>query len=188
MSKLTILVDLDDVIDNCLEPWVNVLNREHGLNVKAEDITEWDLLESFPTLSHEEIYAPIKKFSFWLTEVSVRKDAIKYLNKLIKLGHEVYIVTASDLSMIHLKYLALIQPNFPIKEDHIIVTHRKDLIRGDILIDDCLGHVMDFKGQAILMTAPHNKHVFIDDMGLKRADNWQEVYKYITEEWGMEGV
>lgn len=188
MSKLTILVDLDDVIDDCLKPWVETLNREYNLNVKTEDITEWDLLASFPTLSFDKIYAPIRKSTFWLTEVSVRKDAITYLNKLIKLGHDVYIVTSSDLSMIRLKYLALIEPYFPIDENHIIVTHRKDLIRGDILIDDCLDNVMNFKGQAILVTAPHNKTVHIDDMGLKRADNWKEIYKYITEEWGMEGV
>lgn len=39
MKKLTILVDMDDVLENLVECWVNELNKKCGSSLCEEDIT-----------------------------------------------------------------------------------------------------------------------------------------------------
>ena len=48
MSKsLTILVDVDNVLENLNEAWVNAVNDKYDTNVSPDDIASWDI-EDFP--------------------------------------------------------------------------------------------------------------------------------------------
>lgn len=50
MKKLTILVDMDDTIENLCETWVAFLNETHGTTVHTDDIHDWDMTKAFPTI------------------------------------------------------------------------------------------------------------------------------------------
>lgn len=65
MRSLTILVDMDDVLENFCEEWIKYLNEQHGTNVKHSDITEWEINKFFPTITKQELYAPIFELAFW---------------------------------------------------------------------------------------------------------------------------
>ena len=43
MAKLTVLIDMDDVIEDLLGAWVQALNTKFGTDVKAEDISSWEI-------------------------------------------------------------------------------------------------------------------------------------------------
>ena len=43
MKKLTILIDMDDTLEDLLGAWVSYLNTQYGTNVHKEDIRQWDI-------------------------------------------------------------------------------------------------------------------------------------------------
>lgn len=51
MKKLTILVDMDDVLENLVECWVDELNKKCGSSLCEEDITDWRIAKFFPSLT-----------------------------------------------------------------------------------------------------------------------------------------
>ena len=52
MKKLTILVDMDDVLENLVECWVDELNKKCGSSLCEEDITDWRIAKFFPSLTN----------------------------------------------------------------------------------------------------------------------------------------
>lgn len=93
MRRLTVLVDMDDTIENLLSAWVDTLNEEHETNVKPEDVRHWDLSMAFPTVEWKDVYAPLKRDDFWM-RVKPIDGAADALKRLIEDGHKVFIVTS----------------------------------------------------------------------------------------------
>ncbi len=54
MSRPTLLIDADDTLWSLIDPWTVALNEKYNLNVKSEDITDWDICRFYPTLTKEE--------------------------------------------------------------------------------------------------------------------------------------
>ena len=65
MKHLTILVDMDDTIESLASAWVDYLNTRHGTTTKLTDITSWDISKAVPTLTNEQVYAPLFEDDFW---------------------------------------------------------------------------------------------------------------------------
>ena len=42
-SDITILIDIDDTIEDLLAAWCKWLNDLYGLNVKPDEVTDWDV-------------------------------------------------------------------------------------------------------------------------------------------------
>ena len=95
MRHLTILVDMDDTVENLAEAWVAYLNARHQTSTNLSDITDWDISKAFPTLTKEQVYAPLFEDAFW-SWVKPMKGASEALQKLIADGHTVLIVTTSN--------------------------------------------------------------------------------------------
>ena len=50
MKALTVLIDMDDTLEDLCSEWVKYLNNKHGTSVKHSDITDWDMTKAFPSL------------------------------------------------------------------------------------------------------------------------------------------
>lgn len=185
---MRILVDLDDVLINTGEAWVDVLNERHGTTVKYSDITEWDITKFFPSLTRNEVFEPLSDGSVW-SRVSPIDGARDTLERLILEGNDVYIVTSSHLETIGKKWTDVIQKFFPIIDvSKVIVTEHKQMIMGDVLVDDAPFNFYGYPRYfGILFDKPHNAWCDIkDSVGLgfasnARAKNWNEVYELIRE-------
>ncbi len=94
MKKLTILVDMDDTIEQLLQAWVRGANETYNRNVAYDDITSWDVSAAYPGLTWEQIYAIPMQPGFWKT-VEPMEGAAEALQRMIAAGHEVFIVTAT---------------------------------------------------------------------------------------------
>ncbi len=179
MKKLTILVDMDDTIENLTDAWIDWLNRKHGTEVRRRDITSWDFAKAFPTLSEEEAYAPLYIDDFWDT-VEPMEGAYEALTKLQEDGHEIFIVTSSAYETIHAKMTKVLFKYFPfISWSHVIVATRKQMVHGDVLIDDAPHNLEDFPGERILMNAPHNRFYPAEEHDMIRVDNWSQILSLV---------
>lgn len=181
MKKLTILVDMDDTIENLSEAWVAYLNNRYGTSVSVSDISSWDISQAFPTLSKSEIYGALKETELW-GAVKPLPGAVKYLKKLVEDGNEVFIVTASHPDTVEAKMNLVLFRYFPfIPYQNVIISSKKQMISGDILIDDGV-HNLGGKYMGMLFTANHNRTVSdneLSELNAVRVNNWKEVYELI---------
>ena len=177
---MTILVDMDDVLEQLLDGMIRYINSRYGTKTTLDDIREWELASAFPGLSREQIYSPELDPDFW-KDVKPMPGANEALQKLIADGHEIYIVTASLYQTLPEKMDEVLFRYFPyISWDHVIVTHNKHLIHGDVLVDDGPHNLTGGSYRKILFEAPHNRNFDESSIGAKRARTWEEVYELIS--------
>ena len=175
MQKLTILVDMDDVLDDLLPAWVSYLNQTYGTNVTTNDIRSWDMMQSFPHLTKSQVFSPLDRPDFWDT-VRPKEGAADVLQEWIREGHRVLVVTSSHYASIAAKMTRVLFRYFPFLQwNNVIVTADKTLIKGDILIDDGIHNLAGGDYLKILMDAPHNRFYPAAEHGMRRAHSWDEI-------------
>lgn len=178
---LTILIDMDDTIENLCETWVNFLAKKYKLKTTINDITQWDMCRNFPSLTPDEIFKPLETEEFW-RQVRPIEGAIDCIKRLFDDGHEIYIVTASHPNTVPLKMNNVLFKYFPfIDASHIIITANKQMVMGDVMIDDAPHNLIGANVVKILFSAPHNRDFDARKWGMYRADNWAEIYQYISK-------
>lgn len=181
MKKLTILVDMDDVLINLLSAWVGALNEKYCTSVNYEDVSDWDLGRYFPMLLEEEIEAVLSVPSFW-NHVNPKAGAVAYIEKLKSEGHSIFVVTSSHYTTIYPKMKSVLFRYFPsLTWDDVIVTSHKQMISGDVLIDDGAHNLIGGNYVKILMDMPHNHSFDTEKYGMVRAKDWKEVYDEVCK-------
>ena len=182
---MVILIDMDDTIEQLLKAWLRGVNDRYGRSVRYEDITSWDVSAPYPGLTREQVYAIPDEPGFWGT-VEPIEGAAEAIRRFMDAGHEIYIVTATPYISLPEKMDDLLFRWFPfITWDQVIITTRKQLIKGDILIDDGIHNLKGGDYVKILMTAPHNRSYDAESNGMIRVNNWKEVEEVIE---GLSGA
>ena len=179
MDKKVILVDMDDVIENLVEAWTAEIERKYGYHKTSEDITEWEMYKFYPDLEPNYIYDILDDSDFWKT-VKPKEDAIKYL-KLLQENFDVYIVTAARMSTVSSKISDILFKYFPfIDNEHVIVCYNKQMIKGDVIIDDGIHNLVGHEAIKILYDTPHNRNV-VTSLDIHRMFTWKEIYYFIMK-------
>lgn len=179
MNSLKILIDMDDTIEHLLISWVDYINKRYGTTVKYEDVTEWDLRVAFPELTDKQLHGLLEEEEFWKT-VKPMDRASETVQWMLDQGHEVYIVTASAYRTIQPKMEHVLFKYFPfLTWDNVIITTHKQMIRGDVLIDDAPHNLIGGKYVKVLMNAPHNQSFDAEANGMCRVKSWSEVQSVI---------
>lgn len=179
---MTVLVDLDDVLEDLLPAWVNWLNTKYQLEVNPEDVTDYFVPKFFPSLKLTEVYQPLELPAFW-DEVKPKEGAVEGAKTLID-NYDTYIVTTSSFYTMLAKE-RMLKNYFPfINMGDIIVTRNKSIIQGDVVIDDCPPNLRGDRKLRLLMDAPHNRHfnpMSAKMDNVKRVRNWDEILNAIKE-------
>lgn len=178
MNKLTILVDMDDTIENLCEVWVDYLNEIYGTNVSLTDVTQWDMTKVFPTLNRHEIFDVLAEETLW-ERVKPLPGAVEYLKKLMDDGHKIIVVTSASPETVEAKLNKVLFKYFPyLTYKDVIISSQKQMIKGDILIDDAPHNLENGSYLKMLFDAPHNQTYETQDT--IRVHNWKEVYEAIN--------
>ena len=171
-------IDFDGTINNMLDTWIEWLNQRYGTKVKFEDIVDWELAKVFPMLSKEDLFAPLSQPEYWRA-VTMKSDAVEIIKKLLDEGHEIYVVTSSHYRNLPAKIDNCLLLHLPfLKKENIIITYNKAIINCDVLLDDAVHNLINFKGIKVLFDAPYNKNSTIEDF---RVTSWKDFYELITE-------
>jgi len=176
--KKIVYLDMDDTISILLEPWVERLNKTHNLNVKVEDIKEWDVAKAFPTLTKKEVYEDVlADEEFWKNNIIPVEGAVEYIQKLQE-KFDVYVVTATYYKNIFAKMEYVLKKYFYfIPENNIIFLHNKQLLNGFVMVDDFDRYLDGGNYHKILINKPYNKKAKGDYI---RVDNWEEIWYNIN--------
>jgi hypoxanthine-DNA glycosylase len=109
-------------------------------------------------------------------------NAAASLQRLTEAGHEVLIVTATPFDSVPEKIGGYLFEHFPfLTPDQVIITGRKQLIRGDVLIDDGVHNLEGGDYVKILMTAPHNRNYDAEANGMIRVHDWAEAEQALRD-------
>lgn len=178
---MVILIDMDDTIEQLLKAWLRAIEDRYGCRVCYDDVRSWDLSEPYPSLTREQIYAIPDEPGFWGT-VEPIEGAADAILRLMDAGHEVYIVTATTYMSVREKMEDLLFRWFPfISWEQVIITGNKQLIKGDVLIDDGIHNLEGGDYVKVLMTAPYNRGYDAEGNGMIRVNNWTEIEAVIAE-------
>ena len=185
MSKqLTILCDMDDVLFPLAPIWVNEINYLFGTSVNPDEITDWDIVSFFPELTTEQIYEPLRKEGFWDYRQPFR-DGLWFVDNVIKDGHRLKVVTATHYIDVMPSIRRLLQCYKMLSYRDVIIAEEKQLINGDILIDDAVHNLIDGDYYPILKTMPHNENYGNSKFKLHRVSNLYEAYDIVKKLEGM---
>lgn len=177
---MTILVDADGVLENLTYELPALLNRKYGFAVKFEDIRGWGLANSFPELTQEQIASAELEESLY-ERIRPIPGAPEYLKKLIDDGHSVYVVTNTPYEAISLKMKKVMERFFPfLPWSNFILTAKKQMIKGDFLIDDGVHNLEGGDYGKLLFDAPCNWDYDATTNGMIRVSSWEEIYRIIT--------
>lgn len=137
---MIILVDIDNTITNMNHIWLKYINNEYKTSYKYSDITHWGFFNELEAQG-KDVFSFLHIPQFW-KDITVYPNAVFALEHWAKRGHQVYLATASDIfsPSFHIKMEQTLKPfsSHLINQNNIIVTNNKELINGDVLIDDKL--------------------------------------------------
>lgn len=156
MKKLTILFDADDTVENLSDCWIAMLNERYGTSVTPEDVHGWNISLAFPTLTKEQVFGVLHDDELW-RRITPIPGSVEVLQKLYDEGHQLYFLDW----------------------EHIIFACNKQMVRGDVLIDDAPHNLVGGEYAKILFDRPHNRsfdHVAHDAL---RVNTWEEIDQVI---------
>lgn len=180
MTHLKILFDADDVAEMFLESWIDALNGRYGTTATTEDVTAWDISVAFPTLTKQQIYSVLQENDVW-ESLAPMPGAQEYLKRLHDEGHELYMVTATDYRTCRAKIDRILEL-FPFLDaEHIIIAYNKQMVQGDVLIDDGQHNLIGGRYFRILFDRPHNRSFQEKKHGIYRAYTWEQIYRLIHD-------
>jgi len=178
-KKLTVLVDMDDTIEQLLKAWVGGVNARYGRTVRCDDITDWNVTLAYPGLTMEQVYEIPTLPGFW-RNVEPVPGAADALRHFMDEGHTVYIVTATPYISVPEKMDDCLFRLFPfLNWDQLIITFRKQLLQADVLIDDGIHNLEGGMYTKVLMTAPHNRSYNAEANGMIRVNSWAEAVSVV---------
>lgn len=129
---MKVILDYDDVLNECNEEAIRKLNKEYGYSYCLEDITNWGILEN--ELDKRIPYFVQPKF---VRNIPIREGARKLVCELLKKHCEIFIATSVPSQCAGVRIADIIR-NFPeIDPGNILIGSRKDILVADILLDDC---------------------------------------------------
>lgn len=178
-----ISIDLDNIIINTTETLIRYINERLPVNLKMSDITTYSIEAALPKQYRWIVEAGFHDRNFW-KEVSLIPYAAETIEQLFHEGHWIWFATSSLPENLRKKinHLSRNLPFFP--EDfvwkHTINLQDKSLLNVDVLIDDCLGHLLhpDRKYVGVALDYPWNQ-TNGSVPNLIRAYNWQDIYNSI---------
>lgn len=175
-----ILVDMDGVLCDTLPYWLSFYNKDYEDNLTPEDIKGWTLHKYVKPECGTSIYKYWNYRNFY-KDIPPTEGAKNYMKKLHEDGFELIITTAVPPSAVKAMYdkRAWVKKHLPFLSTkyNFIGAHRKDLVSGDILIDDGAHNIESFPGLTCLMEHPYNKveHGNPD----YKVNNWEQFYNLI---------
>ena len=178
---MVIAVDVDDTICNLQEVVVDLFNKRFGSNYTINDFTEYDIMNVLSTqdaIVMKDIYGESGLYN----KVKLMPGAQDAIEKLINLGHQVYLVTAA-IPETYGEKVAFIKRFFPyIDDSHIVAMKHKHMFKCDVMIEDNLQALLAKPYyHRICFDQPWNRQVNDWTYDIHRCKNWHEIVEVVNK-------
>lgn len=178
---MIIAVDIDDTICNLQEVVVNLFNDRYGSKYTMEDFNEYDVMNVLPTqdaIVMRDMYGESGLYN----KVKPLSGVQEVLQKLINMGHQVYLIT-NAIPSTYSEKIEFVKRYFPYIDDaHIVAMQHKHLFRCDIMIEDRLQTLLAKPYyHRILINRPWNQSNKDYVYDIHRCNNWNDVLAAVNK-------
>jgi 5'(3')-deoxyribonucleotidase len=175
---MRILVDVDGTVARLHDVWYDRYNKDYNDNLTEAKVIHWNLHEFVKPECGKKIYEYLDAPDLYDT-VKPYDGALFAINELKKKGNQIVYVSAG-VSGALAKYKWLVREGFITTEHNpeadFIVAYDKNLIIGNMIIDDRDTNVMNFPYGGILLDRPWNIATRVPPgKAVMRANSWQKV-------------
>ena len=169
-------IDLDEVVAKLMDKWLVHYNKDYKDNIHINNITDWNISRFVKLECGDMIYKYLSLPNFF-SDLEVIEDSQRIIGMLAYL-HKVFFVSDASFGHAYKDKIEWVEEHFPFVED-VVFTKSKGLINADMLIDDAIHNLTDFKlanpkSEIIVMDRPWNKGY----NGIRRVYNWLDLEKY----------
>lgn len=167
-GRPVLLFDLDGICCDLVSKWLEHYNRDYSDRLRPEDITVWEWHTLVKPECGKKIYHYLNRPGFF-ADLQPLPGAVETLQSLSE-TLELIVVTASPKEAMADK-TRWVRRHLPFVNKHnLVITYRKDLVRGDFMFDDAPRNLKNFPGVRIMMDYPYNR----DFQDCHRVRDWAE--------------
>ncbi len=167
---------MDSVICNLMSEWHKRYNEDYNDNLSVDKLLCWRSEDYVKAECGEKIYDYLDEPGLFL-HLEPLPYAIDVLKRLSN-QYDLLIVTSSRTYAYTEKEL-WVEKHLPfIGKRNLIFSHRKEMIRGDLLFDDAPHNLVAFSKTgrtAVAMSYEYNQQVDVP-----RVNNWLEFEKWLS--------
>ena len=182
-KKLTLYIDIDEVIAKFLDKLCTEYNYKYNTNIKISDIKTWSLNTY---MDGNKAFEIINSPGFFGSLEPI-EGAIETIEKLVNDNkYEVFVISSpSNEYSVYEKYLWIRKhlPFFDIR-NLILVGNKGELLsridgEGSVLFDDCPEYIRKFNGVKVVMNRKYNRDLIVGVDCDFRVKDWDEFYEII---------
>lgn len=174
---MKILVDLDAVCCDTNGAVLEWYNKRYDDNVGFEDQKDFMLYRACPKVDPEVIKERFNSEEFFFN-LPVMPNCVEVLQRLQREGHEIIVLTAvpkqSKTGLYDKRRWVWRHLSF-LPRNNLVATHRKEVVKGDILFDDGPLNLRVFEGLTCAFDYPYNRETRTD----YRVSGWLEFERII---------
>lgn len=180
-GRPVLLFDLDGIVANLVKKWLEHYNRDYGDDLTEADITSWDWDRIVRPECGKKIFHYLSRPGFF-ADLEPIPGAIEAIGSFRDRA-ELVVVTASPRAAMSDK-VAWVRKHLPfVHKDNIVLTRRKDLVRGDFMFDDAPRNLERFPGVRIMLDYPYNRD-FHDCHRVRDFDEFRTLMDRLLRERG----
>ncbi|MFZ5824904.1 MAG: 5' nucleotidase, NT5C type, partial [Bacillota bacterium] len=148
-------------------------NHDYSDNLTEADITSWNWDDFVKPECGKRIYHYLNRPGFF-ADLEPIEGCVESLDRLQQIC-ELVVVTASPKEAAGDK-IAWVRKHLPmVPRGNIVVTYRKDLVRGDFMFDDAPKNLVHHPATRIMMDYPYNR----DFHDCYRVRSWSDAEELI---------
>lgn len=188
MKKLTIGIDMDEIICDCHGRLIKLYNRDYPNfpRLRRKDIIQWEVGDN--VLIGDTIRDYLHRPGFYL-KLKPLPGAIENIRRLIQAGHEIIILTANSMYPgSAAEKLWWISKYLPELKRSVVITKRKELVKVDVFIDDAPKNLIAYKRawpDSKVVTIAYEHNIDLPEVDWKAFDYtnieaaWSDIYDFI---------
>lgn len=184
MSRPVLLFDLDGICCDLMTKWLEHYNRDWEDNLRPQDVTSWNWDDFVKPECGKRIYHYLNRPGFF-ADLQPIPGCCESLDRLAEVC-ELVVVTASPKEAAGDKMRWVQRHLRMVPKGNVVVTYRKDLVRGDFMFDDAPKNLRNHPATRIMLDYPYNR----DFHDCHRVHSWREaealVYRLIAGRPGTE--
>ena len=175
---MKIALDVDNTIVNTTSCVIAQHYADTGEKLTLDDIKSYYIENYVSDDYKDDFHLIFYKKEMW-KRVKVISHCVEVIKRLHDRGDSIYFVTSTEPQNIT-KKARFLQRTFPFLDirKRLITTHNKQMIKCDILVDDCIDNVLNADYVSILLDYPWNSTAIFDEAeydNIYRVFDWLEV-------------